>query len=322
MKRRAFIAALGGAAAWPAAVWGQQPSKVWCAGYLASGMLTKGNITYFDAFRTKLQDLGYVEGSNLKLDVRRANDDYSRLPALAADLVSLAPEVIAAAGSPATAALQRETSSIPIVMTGFSIRSERVCYIPCKTRWQHHGLSLQGVDLTAKTVELLHLVVEKAKRIAVLMSTNAVHEALLKEAHAGAEQLGLTLILVMARTPNVLDGAFGTMHNENCDALLVLADTRITQKIVELTDKWRLPAIYQLSGFVEMGGLLSYSAGLPELFRQSAVFVDKLLKGANPAELPVQQPTKFELVINLKTAKALGLTVSPSLLARADEVIE
>ena len=154
------------------------------------------------------------------------------------------------------------------------------------------------------------------------MSPNAVHGALLKEAHGGAEQLGLTIVPVMARTPADLDAAFETMHNENCDALLVLADTRITQKIVELAGRWRLPAIYQLSGFVEMGGFLSYSADLPQLFRQAAVFVDKLLKGANPAELPVQQPTKFELEINLKTAKALGIEVPPSLLARADEVIE
>jgi putative ABC transport system substrate-binding protein len=184
------------------------------------------------------------------------------------------------------------------------------------------GLSLQGVDLTAKTVELLHLAIEKAKRIAVLMSPNATHEALLQQAHAGAELLDLTIVPVMARTPSDLDGAFATMHNENCDALLVLADTRIRGEIVELADKWRLPAIYQLSGFMEMGGLLSYSADLPELFRQAAVFVDKLLKGANPAELPVQQPTKFELQVNLKTAKALGLAIPDSILARADQVVE
>jgi putative ABC transport system substrate-binding protein len=145
----------------------------------------------------------------------------------------------------------------------------------------------------------------------------------LKEAHAAAQGLGLQIIPVMARTPADLDEAFAAMHKENCDALFVLADVlRTTQKAVELADHWRLPAIYQISGFVEMGGLLSYGQNYTELFRQAAIYVDKILQGANPADLPVEQATRLELQVNLRTARALGLTIPDSILARADKVIE
>ena len=184
------------------------------------------------------------------------------------------------------------------------------------------GLSNLSIDLTAKSLELLHAAVPRAQRIAVLTSNNPGHELMLKEAYPAAQGLGLKIIPVMARTPADLDEAFAAMHKENCEALFVLADVRTIQKIVELADQWRLPAIYQITDFVEMGGLLSYSRNSTELLQQAAIYVDKILKGANPADLPVEQPTRLELQVNLKTAKKLGLTIPDSVLARADKVIE
>ena len=276
-----------------------------------------------EAFRLKLQDLGYIEGKNLKLDVRRAEQDYTRLPALAVELVSLAPDVIVGSFDPATEALQRATSSIPIVMVSVAdpIRSGFVKSL-AKPGGNITGLSNQSLDMTAKSLEVLHAAVPNAKRIAVLMSPTISHQAMVQEAFAAAGVLGLTIITVMARTPDDWDNAFATMHKENCDALVVLSDPRQVRKLVELTAAWRLPAIYQLAGLVDMGGLLSYSGATPEMFKQAAIYVDKILKGASPADLPVEQPTRLERQVNLKTAKSLGLTIPDSILARADEVIE
>jgi putative ABC transport system substrate-binding protein len=292
-------------------------------GYLSPSSATKVSAALFDAFRIKLEELRYVEGKNLGLDVRRADDDYTRLAALAAALVSLAPNVIVGTASPAIAALQHATSSIPIIMAGSGdpVASGFVKSL-AKPGGNITGLSNLSIDLTAKSLEILHAAVPSARRIAVLTSPMQTHETMLREAYPAAQVLGLKIIPVMARTPADLDGAFAAMHKENCEALFVFADPRTTRKIVELADQWRLPAIYQVTGFVEMGGLLSYNQNYTELFQQAAIYVDKILKGANPADLPVEQPTKFELQINLKTAKALGLTIPDSILARADRVIE
>ena len=184
------------------------------------------------------------------------------------------------------------------------------------------GLSNLSADFTAKSFELLHVAVPNAKRIAVLTSPNPLHEAVVKEAYSVAGTMGLTIIPVMARTPADLSDAFAAMHKETCDAVVVLSDPRMSRKIVELANEWRLPAIYQVTGFAELGGLLTYSANLPEMFRRAAVYIDKILKGASPADLPVEQPTRLELQVNLKTAKALGLTIPDTILARADKVIE
>ncbi len=322
MRRRAFIAGLGGAAAWPVVARAQQ-EKVWRVGFLSPGSATKASVAHFDVFRLKLEQLGYVEGKNLNIDVRRADDDYTRLPTLAATLVSLAPNVIVSTATPATVALKQATSSIPIVMAGVGdpVASGFVKSL-AKPGGNITGPSNLSIDLTAKSLELLHAAVPSAQRIAVLRSPNQVHETMLKEAYAAAEGLGLKIIPVMARTSADLDEAFAAMRKENCEALFVFADPRITQKIVELADKWRLPAIYQITDFVDMGGLLSYGQNWNELFQYAAIYVDKILKGANPANLPVEQPTRLELRINLKTAKALGLTIPDSIVARADEVIE
>jgi putative ABC transport system substrate-binding protein len=324
MNRRAFIAGLGGAAAWPLVTHAQQQTdKVWRVGYLTPSSATNFSVAVLDAFSLKLKDLGYVEGRNLGLYVKRANDDYARLPGLASELVSLAPDVIVSAANIATLALQRATSSIPIVMASNSdpIGSGFVKSL-AKPGGNITGFSNQSAELTAKTLELLHVAFPNAKRIAVLISGNPAHEGIVREAYVAAGALGLTIIPVTARMLDDLGDAFAKMHGESCDALFVLADPRVNRRIVELANEWRLPAIYQLGDFVDMGGWLSYGPDFHELFRQSAVYVDRILKGANPADLPVEQPTKFELEINLKTSKLLGLTIPDSIVARADKVIE
>ena len=260
---------------------------------------------------------------NLRLDLRRAEGDYTRLPTLAVELVSLAPDVIAGTSSPATAALQRATSSIPIVMTAIN-DPIGLGFVKSLARPGGNitGLSNLSADFTAKSFELLHVAVPNAKRVAVLTSPNPLHEAVVTEAYTIAGAMGLTIVPVMARTPADLNDAFSAMNKETCDAVVVLSDPRTSRKIVELANEWRLPAIYQATGFADMGGLLTYSANFPEMFQRAAVYVDKILRGASPADLPVEQPTRLELQVNLKTAKALGLTIPDSILVRADRVIE
>jgi putative ABC transport system substrate-binding protein len=179
-----------------------------------------------------------------------------------------------------------------------------------------------GFDTMAKSLELLHAAVPNAKRVALLETPNVLHKGMVNEAYSAAGTLGLMIIPVMAGTDADLDDAFATMHSANCDAFVVLADPKISQKIVDLADHWQLPAVYQGTGFIEKGGLLSYSPNIADLSRQGAIYVDKILKGASPAELPVEQPTRLELQVNLKTAKKLGLTIPDSILARAEKVIE
>jgi putative ABC transport system substrate-binding protein len=323
VKRREFIAGLGAIAASTLTALAQQ-ERVWRIGYLTpSSVADRRAVALFDAFRMQLQELGYVVGRNLNLDVRRAEGDFARLPVFANDLISLAPDVVIGVNAAGTAALQRATSSLPIVMltSGDPVESGFVKSL-AKPGGNITGLYNQSRDVTAKSLELLHAVIPKAKRIAVLMSPSAIHQTMVTEAFAGAEVLGLTIVPVMARTPSDLDDAFANMRKENCEALVVLADARITRKIVELANQWQLPAVYQFAEFVDMGGLLSYGADLTLQFRQAAVYVDKILKGASPADLPVEQPTKFELAVNLNTSKLLGVTIPDSILARADKVIE
>ena len=323
MNRRAFIAWFGGAAAWPLVARGQQ-ERGRRIGYLTpSSIADRRGVALFDAFRMQLQELGYVEGQNVYLNVRRAEGDFAKLPVLANELISLAPDVVIGVNAAGTAAFQHATSSLPIVMltSGDPVESGFVKSL-AKPGGNITGLYNQSRDVTAKSLELLHAVIPKAKRIAVLMSPNPIHQTMVTEAVAGAEVLGLTIVPVMARTPSDLDDAFANMRKENCEALIVLADARITRKIVELANQWQLPAVYQFDEFVDMGGLLSYGADLTPQFRRAAVYADKILKGANPADLPVEQPTKMELDVNLKTAKALGLTIPDSILARADRVLE
>jgi putative tryptophan/tyrosine transport system substrate-binding protein len=251
MRRREFINLIAGSAVtWPLTAHAQQQTnKVWRVGYLSPSSATNEvAVALFDAFRLKLNDLGYVEGRNLSLYVRRANDDFARLPGLAGELVSLAPNVIVSSAPSAALALQRATSSIPIVMATSSdpIGSGLVKSL-AKPGGNITGLSTQGLDSAAKTLELLHVAVPNAKRIAVLMSGNPGQEGLIKEAYVAAGALGITIIPVTALTLDDLGDAFAKMHSESCDALFVLADPRINlnRRIVELANEWRLPAIYQ-----------------------------------------------------------------------------
>ena len=328
MRRREFIKLIAsGATAWPLLARAQQQTdKVWRVGYLSqSSATTTLTVAFFDPFKLKLNELGYVEGRNLDFYIRRANDDFAQLPRLASELISLAPDVIVSLANSTTLALQRATSSIPIVMTGSSdpIGLGLVKSL-AKPGGNITGLSTQGLDSTAKTLELLHVAVPNAKRIAVLLSANPGQEGIVKEAYLAAGTLGLTIIPVTARTLDDLGDAFAKTHSESCDALFVLGDARtnLNRRIVELANEWRSPAIYQGGWFVDMGGLMSYGPDYPESFRQAAVYVDRILKGANPADMPVEQPTKFELAINLKTSKLLGLTIPDSIVARADKVLE
>jgi putative tryptophan/tyrosine transport system substrate-binding protein len=324
MKRRAFITHLGGAAvAWPIAARTQQPSRTWRVGYLSPTPFNDMSRPLFGAFRLRLQELGYVEGRNLVLDVRLAEGDDTRLPGLAAELASLRPDVIVAVATPATAAARKATTSIPIVMLGPGdpVGSGFVKSL-ARPGGNITGLSYMTPDFTAKSLELLRLVVPSAQRIAILMSANPAHASLITVVHGLAQSWGLTIVPLTVVGDADLDKAFEKMGTEKCDALLVLADPRANRRIVELAAKKHLPAIYQLSTFVRVGGLLSYNPDDVDLFRRAALYVDRILKGAAPAELPVEQPTKFELRVNLKTAKALGLTIPESVLVRADEVIE
>jgi putative ABC transport system substrate-binding protein len=320
LKRREFITLLGGAAvSWPVAV-GAQPSRVWRLGYLTS--VHNVSTGFFDAFRQELTNLGYVQGKNLLIEVRTAEGYNDRLPSLAAELVSVPCDVIVAVATPAIAAAQKATSTIPIVM---SPSTDPIGSGFIKS-FAHPGGNITGVanlfgDMTAKTIEVLHEMLPDAKKIAVLLSSNPTHPSLYKVAHDAAQSLGLSTVPVLAPTPADLESAFQNISREHCEALFVLADP-IRLAIMPLAAKFKIPAIYQYAQFVDAGGLVSYGANVTIMFRKAAQYVDKIFKGANPADLPVEQPTTFELVINVKTAKALGLTIPESFLLRADKVIE
>ena len=280
-----------------------------------------------DAFRQGLRGFGYVEGQNILLEERWAEGRFDRLPSLAAELSRLNLDVIVTASTPAVRAAQQATKTIPIVMTLVSdpVEDGLVASLARPGR-NVTGLSLMHPELSAKRVALLKEVVPKLSRVAVLWSpSTASYRKVLGETQTAAHALGLQLRAVEVRDPTDFDSAFSAIARERAGALVVLPDPRFRdqqRRILDLAAKSRLPAIYWSRDLVEAGGLMAYGANFPDVFRQAATFVDKILKGAKPADLPVEQPAKFELVINLKTAKALGLTISQSVLLRADQVIQ
>ena len=324
MNRRAFIAGLGGAAVWPIVARAQQ-NKVWRVGYLSSAftpLKSPGDAVIFEAFRQQMNDLGYVEGKNLIIEARYAEGQFDRLPAFATELVSLPCDVIVAVATPAIAAAQRATSTIPIVMSPSTdpIGSGFV------KSFARPGGNITGVanlygDMTAKSVELLHTILPDAKKIAVLMSSNPTHPPLYEVTRAAAQSLGLSTIPIVAPTPADRDRAFQDIVKENCDALFVLADPATTD-IPPLAAKFKIPSIYQISFLVDAGGLASYGANLPAMLSKAAQYVDKIFKGDDPANLPVEQPTTFEFVLNLKTSRALGLSIPETVILRADRLVE
>jgi putative ABC transport system substrate-binding protein len=286
---------------------------------------------HHEAFRQGLRDLGYVEGRNVVIEYRDAEGKVERHPALAAELVALKVDVIVVAGSTLTAQTAKQaTSTLPIVFiaVGDPVGSGLVTSL-ARPGGNVTGLSNIGPELVGKCLELLKQAVPGVDRVAVLWVPGALGERTDKDMLKGAEvaerALGVQLQFVDARGLENFDRAFSDMTSARAGGLTVLPSARLLRehrRLVDLAAKNRLPAVYTSREFVDAGGLMSYGADQPELFRRAATYVDKILKGAKPGDLPVEQPTKFELVINLKTAKALGLTIPQSVLARADEVIQ
>ena len=303
----------------------QQPTKVPRIGYLqappASAVATRT-----DAFRQGLRELGYVEGKNIIIEWRFADGKLDRVPGLVAELVRLKVDVIVTGGSFATGAAKEATSTIPVVMTQDSDPVGNG-YVGSLARPGGNitGLSTLAPELSGKQLELLKETVPKLSRVAVIGSSNRSGNAQsLKETEHAAGALGVKLQYLDILSPNDIGAAFRAASKQKADAVLVLTGPVVTsqrREIINLASKNRLPAIYDRAEFVEEGGLMTYSVSSADLFRRAATYVDKILKGRKPADLPVEQPTKFELIINLKAAKQIGLTIPPSVLARADKVI-
>jgi putative tryptophan/tyrosine transport system substrate-binding protein len=323
IRRRAFIAALGGAAAWPVVARGQQAGRRYGVGFLTGSSENALDTAFFGA----LGELGWVEGKNVIVERRYAENRLERLPGLAADLVSLKVDVIAAPGTLAPLAAKQASSTTPIVMTtaGDPLGSGLVASL-ARPGGNVTGISLMAPDLGGKRLELLKEVLPRFARVAVLWNAANPYSALVfKETQAAGRTLGIEVQSLEVRAPDDFDGAFEAARLHRPDALITVEDPLTInhrQRVADFTVAQRLPSLYGVREFATAGGLMSYGANLIDLARRAAGYVDKILRGAKPADLPVQQPSKFELVINLKTAKALGLTMPPTLLATADEVIE
>jgi putative ABC transport system substrate-binding protein len=304
----------------------QQAKRVARIGYLSTGT-TSSQAPYTEAFRQGLRSLGYIEGQNIAIEYRSSQDKLELIPPLAVELVSLKVDVIVTAGATVTQAAKKATNTVPIVMAqdpdpvgnGFVTSLAR-------PGGNITGLSSLVAELNGKRLEILKEVVPTLSRVAVLgTSANPGNVQQLRETELAAKAMGLKLQYLDVRTSKDLETAFQAAAKEHADAVLMLGGPLFIYqrtKIAELAIKSRLPAVYNRSEFVEDGGLMTYGASIPDLHRRAATYVDKILKGAKPADLPVEQPAKFELVINLKAAKQIGLTIPPNVLARADRVIK
>ena len=330
MDRRRFLwTSLAGALAAPLVAEAQQAAKTARIGYMGFNLTERGPRR--EAFRQGLRDLGYIEGRNLVIEYRDAEGKIERYPVLAAELVALKVDVIVTAGGTLGAlAAKRVTTTTPIVFTAVGNPvSDGLVATLARPGGNVTGLALVSSELVGKSLELLKQAVPGLSRAAFLRHPDAVPESAKQDTLKGAEtvarQLGIRLLVVEARGPTDFERAFSEMTRARVGALTVLGTPVYDserRRLVELAARNRLPAVYSFREFVDAGGLMSYGPDVADLNRRAATYVDKILKGAKPADLPVEQPTKFELVINLKTAKALGLTIPPSLLARADQVIE
>jgi putative ABC transport system substrate-binding protein len=295
-----------------------ESARTWRVGYVGSGSAVRT----IPVLRDALRSLGYEDGKNLILDVREAKGNYSILPDLMREVVGLRPDVIVAEATPAIAAAQKATSTIPIVM---SPATDPIGSGFIKS-FARPGGNITGVvnmygDLSAKTLDFLHLVLPNAKKIGVLTSNNPTHSPLFEVAKGGAQAIGISAERFVAETPNDLDAAFNAMKSANCEAVYVLADPP-RDMIPELALKFVLPAIYQVDTYIQRGGLMSYGPDILAMFVRTAYYVDKIIKGASPAEMPVEQPATFRFMINLRTAKAIGLTIPESVLLQADSIVE
>jgi putative tryptophan/tyrosine transport system substrate-binding protein len=324
MKRRAFLTLLGGSAvSWPLAARAQQPAKLPTIGYLGGG----GSINqraWVDAFVQRLRELGWIEGRTVVIEYRWAEGRSERAAETAAEFVRLKADVIVTDGTPSIVAAKQATSVIPIVFAaaGDPVGSGLVASL-ARPGGNVTGLSVQAADLAGKRLEILREVIPGLRRLAI-MSRIGSPTAQRREAQAAAHTLGLEVVPAEIRRAEDIAPAFDALKGR-ADALYVFGDPLMATnriRINTLAQGARLPTIYSQREFVEAGGLMSYGPNFPDLHRRAAEYVDKILRGAKPGDLPVEQPTKFDFIINLTTAKALGLEIPSTLLARADEVIE
>ena len=325
MERRTFLAGTGTVLlAAPLAVEAQQARKVPRIGFL----VFVSSESRYRGFQEGLRELGYVEGQNIAIEFRSGDGSLERLNDLANELVRLQVDVIVAGSTIGAIAAKRATSTIPVVMANVAdpVGAGLVSSL-AKPGGNVTGLSTMGADISGKRLELIKEVVPRLRRLGVLWYPDSPSGvAAFKELKAAAQSLGVDVRSLGVRPPvPEIDKAFGTASNGRADALIALDDALIFNnrtQIIALAARYRLPSVYGYREFPDAGGLMAYGPSRHDMYRQAAAYVDKILKGAKPADLPVERPIKFEFVINLKTAKALGLTISPSLLARADEVIQ
>jgi len=311
----------------PLAVGGQQAGKVYRIGLLDYSAPDPARQAWWNAFRQQMRDLGYVEGQNVTFEPRWAQGDDERLPKLAAELVGLKVDLIVTGGQNAALAAKRATVTIPIVTaTGTDPVALGLAASLRQPGGNVTGVTSISSELAGKRLELLRIVAPRASPIAILWDErNPASRLSVNGTEVAAKPAGLTIHSVPVHSPAEIEAAFATLVRNRAGALIIVPSPAIfshRKRLFELAMKHRLPTVVGSREYVEAGGLASYGPDYPDQFRHAAVYVDKILKGAKPGDLPIEQPTKFELVINLKTAKALGLTIPPSLLARADEVIQ
>ena len=323
MRRREFITLLGGAAVWPLAANAQQPATI-VVGFLGVG-LRPASLTRTEALRLGLQEFGYVDGKNVLLEFRFA-EKPEQLHKFAVELAQSRPAVIVASGNAATAAVKSVTSTIPII---FSVADDPVeLGLVASLNWpggHMTGVSLISGALSGKRLDLLHQLVPTVGLVAILLNPNNPAETNLRDAQKKGRELGLQVLTLTATNESEIETAFEKLVQQRAGALLVNADAFFTgnrDRITALAARYRIPAIYAWREFAEAGGLMSYGTSLADSYRQVGLYVGKVLRGVEPAELPVVRPTRTELVLNLKTSKSLGLEVSAKLLALADAVIE
>jgi putative ABC transport system substrate-binding protein len=324
MKRREFIRLVGGAAAWPVAAHAQP--KIPRVGFMGNSTAAlEANLV--GSFRDGLRELGYEEGRNIVIEYRWADGKYERFPTLIAELIAAKVNVIVTAGTPAALAVKKATTTVPLVMVAVG-DPVGTGLVPSLARPGGNltGLSSIAPDLEGKRLDILREVVPTLSHVAMFFnSLNPFHVASMRQAHAAAQAMGIKLQEHDIRKSEDLDGAFGAIRKERPDALLILADRVFLhnrQRMMDFTEEQRLPNVNAYKELVEAGGLMSYGPSYEDMHKRAAIYVDKIIKGAKPADLPIEQPSKFTFVVNLKAAKALGVTIPPSLLTLADEVIE
>jgi putative tryptophan/tyrosine transport system substrate-binding protein len=331
MRRREFITALGGAAAtaaWPLAGLAQQTAKFPRIGVLWHGASVEEEAIYLGALRQGLRDFGCVEGQNIVLEMRFPAEQYDQFFILAAELVQLNPNLLISAAGTAAVACHKATTTIPLVFVNVPDPVGRKLVASLSRPGGHAtGLSNMAVDLTKKRIEIARDIIPGLSRVAMLVnaSDEVGSRAFIADGEAAARQLGITVVPVGVRGRDDLEGAISKISEEKFQAVAVTIDGLFfveRQRIADLALARRLPTIVPSKEMLDAGALISYGPNTPGLYRRAAYFIDKILKGAKPADLPVEQPTAFELLINLKTANALRFEIPPTLLARADEVIE